>query len=320
MTNIDTARLLASIEEKTTAANLDNIRRTMAYQAFYEANPEIRWSFLASMVSRNAGWNMTDLQLDMFQRLLPARVRKQLFSLYERANWLIFSDAYPQLLLYEAHKKEQINMIDHLRHFRVSAFMEQVWRHFIKEGDGQKLLYSLIINEQHVIGSPVIVQSFYKEHVFSRWPYRLQDLLRLNAVFFPTLKGELYGLNAHHFTSVDKRIQLGKKLSALLFDPKLHDMFLQFAKTVPHSGSREDYEQYCQYRTNNSKTLRKCYKIIRHEDTIRPDWYHYGGVKQNWLSEPNKTTHRPAGALFYWKRSLMNRTSKLFKRKSKAVD
>ncbi|GAA3327359.1 hypothetical protein GCM10020331_066980 [Ectobacillus funiculus] len=42
--------------------NRDNISRTHAYKEYYLRNCEIRWSFLASMVSRNAGWNMTDLE------------------------------------------------------------------------------------------------------------------------------------------------------------------------------------------------------------------------------------------------------------------
>lgn len=319
MTITDIAQLLSSIEEKTAAANLDNIRRTMAYQAFYERNPEIKWAFLASMVSRNAGWNMTDLHLDMFQDLLSARIRKQLFSLYERANWLIFSDAYPQLLLYESHKKGQIDMIAHLHQFRVSAFMEEMWKQFIKEGDMQQLLYCLIVNEQHVIGSPVIVQPFYKKHVFSRWPYQLQDFFRLNTVFFPTMDGELYGLYAHHFTSVDERIQMGKKLSQLLFDDQLYPAFIQFAKRVPYTGSRDDYERYGRFRTIGSCPLRACYPVITHKDIIRTDWYRYGGIKRSWLNPEKKKRHRPTGTAFYWKRRLM-KIAALIKKKSKAIN
>ncbi|MFP7493818.1 DUF2515 family protein [Terribacillus saccharophilus] len=312
-------RLLTSIEKKTAAANVDNIRRTMAYQAFYERNPEICWAFLASMVSRNAGWNMTDLQLDMFRALLSVRIRKQLFSLYERANWLIFSDAYPQLLLYEAHKHGEIDMVAHLRHFQVSAYMEETWRQFLKDGDRQRLLYRLIVNEQHVIGSPVIVQPFYEEHVFKRWPYKLQDLFRLNAVFFPTMDGKLYGLCAHHFTSVDERIQMGKELSQLLFHEKLSPSFLQFAKKAPYTGSRDDYECFGRFRTVGSLPLRQCYPVISHEDKIRKDWYRYGGINQSWLSPPEKKAYRPTGYVYYWKRKMMRIFAALFKKKSKAI-
>ncbi|SDD48733.1 Protein of unknown function [Terribacillus halophilus] len=319
MTFTDIAELLASIEEKTASANLDNIRRTMAYQAFYERNPEIRWAFLASMVSRNAGWNMTDLQLDMFRCLLSARIRKQLFSLYERANWLIFSDAYPQLLLYEAHKQGKIDMTCHLRHFHVSAFMKEAWQLYLDENDGQRLLYSLIVNEQHVIGSPVIIQPFYQEHIFRRWPYLFQDLFRLNAVFFPTLDGKLYGLYAHHFTSIDDRIRMGKELSQLLFHDQLHQAFVQFAQKTPHTASRNDYERFGRFRTAGSGPLRQCYPVISHQDSIRKDWYRNGGIKQNWLKAPADKEFRPTGSVFYWKRKMMALAAVFFKKKSKAV-
>ncbi|UTW69707.1 DUF2515 family protein [Anaerobacillus sp. HL2] len=39
--------------------------------------------------------------------LLPKKYPEVLFLTYERANWLIFSDAYPQLLLYEKSKQLQ---------------------------------------------------------------------------------------------------------------------------------------------------------------------------------------------------------------------
>lgn len=52
-------QLITYIKEKTAIANMDNISRTRAYQQYYLRNKEVEWSFLASMVSRNAGWNMT---------------------------------------------------------------------------------------------------------------------------------------------------------------------------------------------------------------------------------------------------------------------
>lgn len=40
----------------------DNISRTVFYDQFYLKHKEIVWGYLASFVSRNAGWNMTDLE------------------------------------------------------------------------------------------------------------------------------------------------------------------------------------------------------------------------------------------------------------------
>lgn len=98
-------KLLSRIERQTKSKNADNISRTNAYKAFYDRHPEIKWSLLASFVSRNAGWSMTDLKGSLFQLGLRERQQKWFFLAYERANWLIFSDAYPQLLLYHWSKK-----------------------------------------------------------------------------------------------------------------------------------------------------------------------------------------------------------------------
>ncbi|MCY7784708.1 DUF2515 family protein, partial [Bacillus sp. S20C3] len=61
-----TIELLSLIERQTKTKNADNISRTNAYKAFYDRHPEIKWSLLASFVSRNAGWSMTDLKGSLF--------------------------------------------------------------------------------------------------------------------------------------------------------------------------------------------------------------------------------------------------------------
>lgn len=79
-----------NIKKEIEIANMDNISRTQSYQDYYVRNSEIRWAFLASMVSRNAGWNMTDLKGRYYATVLPQTVKKHLFLTYEEANWIIF--------------------------------------------------------------------------------------------------------------------------------------------------------------------------------------------------------------------------------------
>ena len=55
-------KLLKKIKDETILFNKNNVTRTKAYLDFYIRHPEIHWVFLAHMVSRNAGWNMTDLK------------------------------------------------------------------------------------------------------------------------------------------------------------------------------------------------------------------------------------------------------------------
>ena len=91
--------IIRQIIHETNKKNIDNVSRTEAYLTYFKKNSDIIWSFLASMVSRNGGWNMCDLEGPIFPHLLAEKVRKQLFLTYERANWLIFHDVFPQLLL-----------------------------------------------------------------------------------------------------------------------------------------------------------------------------------------------------------------------------
>lgn len=53
---------IAEIRRKTAASNADNLDRTSTYLTFFHKHPEVHWSLLAHLVSRNAGWSMTDLR------------------------------------------------------------------------------------------------------------------------------------------------------------------------------------------------------------------------------------------------------------------
>ncbi|MDQ6599428.1 DUF2515 family protein [Bacillus salipaludis] len=92
---IQEQEIIRQIITETEKKNLDNISRTNAYFRYFKKNPDIIWSFLAHMVSRNGGWNMCDLEGSIFPHLLESKIRKQLFLTYERANWLIFHDVFP---------------------------------------------------------------------------------------------------------------------------------------------------------------------------------------------------------------------------------
>src|SRR5437763_11140503 len=102
---IEDQKVISQIQIETNRNNIDNISRTAAYFTYFKQHPDIIWSFLASMVSRNGGWNMCDLEGDIFPEMLEPKMRKQLFLTYERANWLIFHDVFPQLLLYQYSTK-----------------------------------------------------------------------------------------------------------------------------------------------------------------------------------------------------------------------
>ena len=128
-------QLLQRLRLKTAQLNVNNITRTKAYLDFYIAQPEIHWAFLGHMVSRNGGWNMTDLKGEFLTRLMNEKSKQDFFSFLERGNWLIFQDAYPQFLLYEESLCQSRNLFYLLPYLNVSHFMEVIWNQFWAEKD-----------------------------------------------------------------------------------------------------------------------------------------------------------------------------------------
>ncbi|MFS0863360.1 DUF2515 domain-containing protein [Fredinandcohnia sp. 179-A 10B2 NHS] len=277
--------IINEIQKSTDKGNLDNISRTKSYAGYFQKNNDIKWSFLASMVSRNAGWNMTDLEGEWFPKVLTNNERKMVFLTYERANWLIFSDAYPQLLIYQYSKEFNIPLFYLLKSFSVSTFIEAEWEYYWRFREGKRLIASQIINEQNIIQMPVIEQPIYKRKVFRTLFYNLQDYLHFSSVVFPTLGGRLYGFSVHDFTNLNQRIELGKKLAELLFDQKLFASFYQFSKKVEHTGSRFDYERFIiGKKFRNTPFLRTTYPVIKHHRDETKDWYR-GKRNKRWFHE-----------------------------------
>lgn len=286
---------IRQIKGETDKKNLDNISRTDAYFTFFKQNPEIIWSFLASMVSRNGGWNMCDLEGNIFREILEPNTRKDLFLTFERANWLIFHDVYPQLMLYQYSTKINRPMFHLLPYFKCSEFILKEWVKYWKEGNRERLTTALIINEQNVIHEPVIQHPVYKKKVFHSWIFNFQDWLHFSCVLFPTCGGELYGASVNGFRSLSKRINLGKRLVKILTHPRLFPFFVDFAEKTPHTGSRNDYEKYFKTKTSRkSPILRATYPIIEHNHYEYEDWSKSRLVSPAWLhlsARHRHTTH-----------------------------
>ncbi|MBS4207873.1 DUF2515 family protein [Bacillus sp. FJAT-50079] len=237
--------LLEQIRVNTRMLNINNVTRTKAYLDFYRCFPEIHWAFLGHMVSRNGGWNMTDLKGDLLSRLMNEQTKQSFFSFLERGNWLIFQDVYPQFLLYAESMRRHENLFYLLPHLNVSLFMEVIWNHFLVKRDHYMLAIALVINEQSYLEERVVQHHVFKEQVFHTLEFMLQDLLSLNHILFPFQLDEeitCIGLTLHRFGSLHERIMLGKRLYRLLFqDPEQKERILRWAITHPHTGSRKDY-------------------------------------------------------------------------------
>ncbi|MFY0544303.1 DUF2515 family protein [Brevibacillus sp. H7] len=304
--------LAADIRRRTATANRNNVTRTMAYLDIYRRHPELHWAFLAHLVSRNGGWNMTDLRGDWLPRIMNQDEIKAFFLFLERSNWLIFHDAYPQLLLYEEMKRSRTDLTRLLPMMGVSRFMIPIWQDFLQRQERVLLTRALIINEQQYIHQRVVQQPFFRENVLSTFQFLAQSVLSLNQVLFPYQKHptdkrlSVIGVAVHHFSSVHQRIAIGKTLYQLLFgDSRRLRNIRDWAFRIPHTGSRADYwphlfspvkpfpeEKKYRERINGteliasrpklySPVLSSAWKDVEHPPADGDDWFR----DENWTEE-----------------------------------
>ncbi|SFM01114.1 DUF2515 family protein [Salibacterium qingdaonense] len=237
--------IVERIKQQTREGARNNITRTECYRRIYLQNEELHWAMLAHMVSRSSGWCMTDLKGEWLPELLSEEKRKNLFDLYETANFLIFQDAYPQLLLYVESKRRGRNLFHLLPSFHVSRFMQPFWDDFWIHRNPVLLTTALIINEQHYIEKRVIQSDSFQQRVLQTFPFITQELLQMTQVVFPYREKSsirLAGLTLEHFASLSERIEAGKRMYAVLFGIKeVQDGVNTWMKEVSHSGSRRDY-------------------------------------------------------------------------------
>lgn len=252
--SVEELALIEHIQGETARSNRNNVTRTEAYRTVYFRTPELHWALLAHLVSRNGGWNMTDLQGEWLPWLLRPEQREAVFQFLEQANGYIFQDAYPQLLLYERSVREGRSLFHLLPAFGVSRFMTPVWKQFWRERDPVPLTIALIVNEQHYIEKRIVQKPYFREKVLHTLFFGLQSLLQLNGVIFPygngqeKVRGEdsgvlrLSGLILERFEHLEERIEFGKRLYAMLFGiPRVFAGAKGFAGAVKHTGSRADY-------------------------------------------------------------------------------
>ncbi|MGM8213940.1 DUF2515 family protein [Bacillaceae bacterium W0354] len=298
--------LVNYIKQQTAEYNKNNVTRTKAYLSFYEKYPEIKWAFLASFVSRNAGWNMTDLQTQPYIDILSEEKRKSLYLTYESINWYIFQDAYPQLLIYQLSREKNTPLFFLLKHFHVSEFMEYEWYQFYLRGNEKRLIYAQIINEQNVVEQPIMDQFPYEQKVFRSIPFMFQNFAHYSAVILPTEKGKLYGDYVSHFLNVSSRIKIGKKIANLLFFPYLYPQFLSFARNVEVTGSRFEYEQFMGKTLIKTKPLMEYYRNTEHQLTeYKGDWSKKVKIKHRWWKDTKLKNIKRMDETFYNKRKLL---------------
>lgn len=247
-TTLEGQALVAQIREQTARLNRNNVTRTQAYLQYYQEHEEIHWALLAHLVSRNGGWNMTDLRGEWLPHLLDEPSIQSYFWFLERCNWLIFHDAYAQLLLYAEMKRTNTDLTSLLAPLGVSAFMRGYWQSFFTTRDSAKLTRALIVNEQQYIEQRMVQKPLAIHRIFKTLAFFAQSWFSLNQVLFPfkahptDKRLQLVGMTVHDFPSLSARIAIGKNLYKLLYEnPVRFASIRQFAYRIPHTGSRADY-------------------------------------------------------------------------------
>ncbi|MGG4490555.1 DUF2515 family protein [Metabacillus idriensis] len=267
------------IKAQTAALNKNNLTRTAAYLAFYINHPEIHWSFLAHMVSRNGGYCMTDLKNGIVGQFLPEKEIAALFHFLESANALIFHDAYPQLLLYEQSLLAGKPLFHLLPALNVSRFMKPIWELFFKKRQSDVLTLALITNEQNYVEKQLVSKS----SILKTFPFAVQEKCGLTKVVFPykkhfyDTKYSLAGTEIGNFVNSAARIKIGKELYQTLFHPAVFNEALLYSKHTPHTGSRSDYWPHL-FTPNKEKlkiqspTLQEVWEDIAHPFQRYSDW------------------------------------------------
>jgi len=276
------------IQALTKQANRNNVTRTQAYWELSQTYPELHWALLAHIVSRNGGWNMTDLQGEWLPALMSETDRMHFYRFLETANAYIFQDAYPQLLLYAESRRAGEPLFHLLPHFHVSRFMQPFWISFWRTGHSSLLTLALIINEQHYIEGRIIRHPYYQQNVLNHVLFQAQSLFQLNQVLIPHVpfltqsspsqkRMNLCGVVVENFSSLDERIQIGKALYGLLYQSDVLAAVLHFAKQQPHTGSRADYwpQLFAAIRhtavpANNHAKLNGCQLLNQHDPIYSP--------------------------------------------------
>jgi Protein of unknown function (DUF2515) len=300
--------------------NDTNPERTDYYYDYWKANPEIPWSLLASLVSRNAGYQMSDLARNIakvaFAPLIlppgmgrPAvslgiRVLQSLWAFLEVGNFLIFRDVSPALeawkhaKLHPEHADKIFDLLDH-PDFDADPWILAEWKGlFAKRGsltaaDIQRHTFALISNEQNQIEDRLVkgaasylgpISGITNE--ITTWYNRLG----LTILCFPEATSPTNPTPQHlllytvgNFASLDARINVGRDLFVGLFgSPARRTNIEAWVNANPvHHGTRADYnEEY--YDTDPDALWGDPFAPIATDETYSPPLVRWQDQEAAW--------------------------------------
>jgi hypothetical protein len=244
---MDRARLEAMLAELP-ERNRDNVTRTESYLELYtytrEEASDLPWLLMAHLVSRNGGYMMTDVAESIARDdgVFSRGALEDLFLFLERANYLIFHDAWHHVLLHLLGRAHEATPP------RVPRFMSEAWTRY--EADARsgaaaaptpeaerRLVCDLVTNEQNFIERRVVHNArFAKAAAMVAF---FESIGREAPIVLPD---KSYTTTVGGFASLERRIATGWRI----FDERLADRagrarLFEWATAHPHTGSRAAY-------------------------------------------------------------------------------
>lgn len=229
----DIATALAEIA----ARNGGNLTRTASYLELYahtrECGRELPWLLMAHLVSRNTGYLLGDLATRIDDRRrkgdeVSADAMETLALLLERGNYVIFDDAWRHVL---AHLRKAPDP-------QTTAFMQDAWRRFEREGGERQLVLDLVHNEQNVIERRVVHNERFGPGL--RMLQLIEMAGRERPLHFPPVAEPMPDVRVGGFSVLTNRIEAGRKIFDEIVAPH-RDALFAWAMEHPHNGSREVY-------------------------------------------------------------------------------
>jgi hypothetical protein len=234
------------LEEKQ-ARNVDNVTRTESYLELYAhtrgQGRELPWLFMAHMVSRHAGYLMSDLGRTLADERTPktemvVSVIENVMALLERANFLIFADAWTHVLLHLLGRRAEPA--------DTPQFMRAAWLRYetaslrgaaIDRTLERALVMDLVHNEQHFIERRVVNHPSFAAGLATIELIEREG--REKPIHFPVTTHEI---RVAGFADLTRRITAGARIfDEVLADRARRDQIYVWARAHAHTGARTVY-------------------------------------------------------------------------------
>jgi hypothetical protein len=231
-------QLLAELGER----NRDNVVRTASYLELYaltrETGRDLPWILMAHLVSRNGGYMMSDVAFARAsgQSAFTRAALDELFLFLERANFLIFFDAWYHVLLHLLGRSAEAE--------RATRFTRAAWLRYeaaaadvVSPALERALVEDLVTNEQHFIEHRVVHHSrFDRARAIVGL---LESVGGEGPLIFPTSSAKI---RVGGFAFVKKRISAGMRIfDEILANRDQREELFRWALAHPHTGSRAVY-------------------------------------------------------------------------------